>query len=165
MALTRAQLVPSTWLSLFAENSPLSSLPPHCHTVTHTQGHVPLFPGSCSVLASPVVRSSFQAGWTTRMATSPQAATLDRKPGWPTGSGVLRWTSTRLIRQHTNQRTEPSRARTSSDLSSSASAPLLPAIPQGPASGPTLPNGEAVIMPPKTRGPSGRQVRTLEAWA
>ena len=40
MALTRAQLVPSTWLSLFAENSPLSSLPPHCHTVTHTQGHV-----------------------------------------------------------------------------------------------------------------------------
>ena len=97
------------------------------------------------------------------MATSPQAATLDRKPGWPTGSGVLRWTSTRLIRQHTNQRTEPSRARTSSDLSGSASAPLLPAIraPEGAAAGPTLPNGEAVIIPPKTRGPSGRQVRTL----
>ena len=57
MALTRAQLVPSTWLSLFAENPPLSSLPPHCHTVTHTQGHVSFVPyASCSVLASPVVR-------------------------------------------------------------------------------------------------------------
>ena len=94
------------------------------------------------------------------MATSPMAAVLDRKPGWPTGSGVLRWTSTRLLRQHTNQRAEPSRARPSSDLSASASAPLLPAIPQGAASGPTLPNGEAVIMPPKTRGPSGKQVLT-----
>ena len=94
------------------------------------------------------------------MAMSPMAAVLDRKPGWPTGSGVLRWTSTRLLRQHTNQRAEPSRARPSSDLSASASAPLLPAIPQGAASGPTLPNGEAVIMPPKTRGPSGKQVLT-----
>jgi hypothetical protein len=92
------------------------------------------------------------------MATSPMAAVLDRKPGWPTGSGVLRWTSTRLLRQHTNQRAD--RTRPSSDLSASASAPLLPAIPQGPASGPTLPNGEAVIMPPKTRGPSGKQVLT-----
>ena len=61
MALTRAQLVPSTWLSLFAENPPLSSLPPHCHTVTHTQGHVSFVPfvfRSCFPSSSVIV-----SGW------------------------------------------------------------------------------------------------------
>lgn len=63
MALTRAQLVPSTWLSLFAENPPSLPFP-----LTVTQSHTPraTFPllASCSVLASPVKRSSvIVSGW------------------------------------------------------------------------------------------------------